>query len=653
MLSKSARSTLLQLANNTTLIGQTQQRISSGRKFDSVIEGGSDYLKARGYQKSADELLGYKQNMDDGLNVIKSTISGVKSSKSMLEQLRSVAEDAQDGSLSEALAASRAGNIVAQYDNLVGDTGLQGVNLVDGSISGASGEATWNDITGKFSADLGSSSISLYDVKEYNGALIASGYDDDAGESKLLHYDGTTWTDIISDTGYANLDLGSIYKYGEKIIVVGEDLDSGEGKIVIYDGSTWTDVSAEAGTTDFYYADFSEYNGELYVSVGSSGDSNLLTYDGSTWTDITSSTGFFGVSSNYSQEYDGKLFMAMDAYSGPSTYSRKLMSYDGAGGWQEYDINTILGLSSHFESYELFEYNGNLLLSGREAASGDNHIVSYDGTTWTDITSDTGSSDLSIDGYYKYDGKLFISGFDNDVGASKFLGYDGTTWTDIEGDLPISNVGIESFHEYNGEFFISAYDQDTYAGKLLSYDGTVWSDLTSDLPYPSVNTSYFNGIYEYDSQLFVAIYDDDISKPFLFTYGSENDSEGYNVNFSANTTYGVNTKDLTSTSVDLDIATLDFTAAGAADTIARIDTAIDQMEIYERQLTTSSILIQTRIDFTETMSSSFTEMYDKLTLVDVNEEAANLMALQTQQQLMMNTLSFGMESQASLLSLFR
>ncbi|MHA1538917.1 MAG: flagellin N-terminal helical domain-containing protein [Alphaproteobacteria bacterium] len=85
MLSNSARRTLLQLTNNTTLIGQAQQRISTGRKFTSVLDGGADFLKARGYQKSADELFGYKQNMDDGLSIIKSTISGVKSSKSMLQ----------------------------------------------------------------------------------------------------------------------------------------------------------------------------------------------------------------------------------------------------------------------------------------------------------------------------------------------------------------------------------------------------------------------------------------------------------------------------------------------------------------------------------------------------------------------------------------
>ncbi|MHA1539066.1 MAG: flagellin [Alphaproteobacteria bacterium] len=97
MLSISARNTLLQLANNTTLISQTQQRISSGRKFNSVIEGGADYLKARSYQKSSDELLEYKQNMDDGLSTIKSTLSSIKTSKSMLEQLRSVAAEAQDG----------------------------------------------------------------------------------------------------------------------------------------------------------------------------------------------------------------------------------------------------------------------------------------------------------------------------------------------------------------------------------------------------------------------------------------------------------------------------------------------------------------------------------------------------------------------------
>ncbi|MHA1538925.1 MAG: flagellin [Alphaproteobacteria bacterium] len=163
MLSSSARITLLQLANNASQINQTQQRISSGRKFSSVLDGGADFFKARGYQKSADEFLGYKQNMDDGLSMIKSTMEGVKSSKSMLEQLRSVAEDSQDGTLDEATALSRAGNILSQYDGLLADTNVNGTNLVDGALGGGGGSF---------------SGPSPYDASLWEDSAIDTGYSD-------------------------------------------------------------------------------------------------------------------------------------------------------------------------------------------------------------------------------------------------------------------------------------------------------------------------------------------------------------------------------------------------------------------------------------------------------------------------------------------
>ncbi|MHA1539995.1 MAG: hypothetical protein ACTSXQ_05935 [Alphaproteobacteria bacterium] len=183
---------------------------------------------------------------------------------------------------------------------------------------------------------------------------------------------------------------------------------------------------------------------------------------------------------------------------------------------------------------------------------------------------------------------------------------------------------------------------------MAAYDGKNVYDISADIGF---SAPFVNEYAEYGDQKLLFVEDGVTGESKLLTYNAAEPS--YDINFSANTDHGVKLQDIRSSNIDLDIATLDFTAAGAGDTLAKIDAAIDQMEVYERQLSTSSILIQTRMDFTETMSTSFTEMYDKLTLVDTNEEAANLMALQTQQQLMMNALSFGMDSQASLLSLFR
>ncbi|MHA1540195.1 MAG: flagellin, partial [Alphaproteobacteria bacterium] len=314
MLSKSARSTLLSMANNASQIKQTQFRMSSGRKFDSILDGGADYQKARGYQKSADELFGYKQNMDDGLSVIKSTISGVKSSKSMLQQLRSVAEDAQDGGLSEALAASRAGDIVSQYDNLVGDIGLQGVNLVNGSTGGGAvnsyDPALWEDITVDFMADVGGSEVDVRESFFYNEETFINVYD--GSDYKLGSYDGTNWHDIAIDTGVSSFKVNQSYEYNGELFIRGEDRDASTSKLLKYDGTTWTDISTLPGyaVTDTTFMNIQGYNGELFLDLRDDGFENkLFVYDGSAWSNITSALGTSSFNSAQMYELNGQLIV--------------------------------------------------------------------------------------------------------------------------------------------------------------------------------------------------------------------------------------------------------------------------------------------------------------------------------------------------------
>lgn len=62
--------------------------------------------------------------------------------------------------------------------------------------------------------------------------------------------------------------------------------------------------------------------------------------------------------------------------------------------------------------------------------------------------------------------------------------------------------------------------------------------------------------------------------------------------------------------------------------------------------------VQIREDFTENMINNLTTGADKLTLADANEEAANLLALQTRQSLATNSLSLASQSAQSVLRLF-
>lgn len=92
---------------------------------------------------------------------------------------------------------------------------------------------------------------------------------------------------------------------------------------------------------------------------------------------------------------------------------------------------------------------------------------------------------------------------------------------------------------------------------------------------------------------------------------------------------------------------------------ASIDTALDQVNKatsllraqaseFGQNLSTVTI----REDFTQNMINNLQTGADKLTLADMNEESANLLALQTRQQLATNSLSMANQAAQSVLSLF-
>ena len=90
-----------------------------------------------------------------------------------------------------------------------------------------------------------------------------------------------------------------------------------------------------------------------------------------------------------------------------------------------------------------------------------------------------------------------------------------------------------------------------------------------------------------------------------------------------------------------------------------IDTALDQitkatslLRAQASEFGQNLSTVQIRQDFTENMINNLQTGADKLTLADMNEESANLLALQTRQQLATNSLSMANQAAQSVLSLF-
>jgi len=87
--------------------------------------------------------------------------------------------------------------------------------------------------------------------------------------------------------------------------------------------------------------------------------------------------------------------------------------------------------------------------------------------------------------------------------------------------------------------------------------------------------------------------------------------------------------------------------------ITQLDTALTTLRAQAQTLGSNVALLKTRLDFTTAYTNELTSGAGKLTLADINEEGANLLALQTRQQLGVNALSFAGQAEKSILSLFR
>ena len=99
-------------------------------------------------------------------------------------------------------------------------------------------------------------------------------------------------------------------------------------------------------------------------------------------------------------------------------------------------------------------------------------------------------------------------------------------------------------------------------------------------------------------------------------------------------------------------ATLSAATSRATVTTA-LDAAIATLNAKAKTLGSNVALLQTRLDFSTSYANELQTGSDKLVLADITEEGANLVALQTRQQLGISSLSFAGNSEQSVLSLFR
>jgi len=136
-LSSATRTNLLSLQRTTGLIGRTQERLASGLKVNSAIDDALAFFKARNLNARASDLSAIKDDIVNGISVLRATVQGLETIESVLKQMKALAQSAVSSpeSSTRAKLASQFNELRSQVDNIMEDASYSGVNLLKNTTS--------------------------------------------------------------------------------------------------------------------------------------------------------------------------------------------------------------------------------------------------------------------------------------------------------------------------------------------------------------------------------------------------------------------------------------------------------------------------------------------------------------------------------------
>jgi len=171
-LTASMRSNLLSLQNTASLMDQTQERLSTGKKVNSAIDNPSSYYTAQSLTNRASDLSGLLDSMGQAISTIKAADEGIEAITSFVEQAKAVANSALETKDAEERDKymSQYNSIRDQINQLAKDSGYKGVNLINGdSLTVTFNEDRTSDLTiaaqNATTTGLGINEASAWDAK--------------------------------------------------------------------------------------------------------------------------------------------------------------------------------------------------------------------------------------------------------------------------------------------------------------------------------------------------------------------------------------------------------------------------------------------------------------------------------------------------------
>jgi len=132
-LTASARANLAALTKTATLLGTTQEALSTGKAVNSASDNATAYFASQGFLNSANNLNNVKNNLSTALEAVNSYDNSISDISSVVVQLQGVATQAlgTTDTGTRAGLASQFNALATQLDLLVNDATFNGTNLLN------------------------------------------------------------------------------------------------------------------------------------------------------------------------------------------------------------------------------------------------------------------------------------------------------------------------------------------------------------------------------------------------------------------------------------------------------------------------------------------------------------------------------------------
>jgi len=133
VLTAGVRANLLQLQSTAATITNTQSKLATGKRVNSALDNPINFFTAQGLSNRASDLTNLLDSMSTAISTIQAANNGLTSITKLVQSAQALASQAQQTSdATVRLGLSTQFNAIkTQIDQLAGDSGFNGINLLD------------------------------------------------------------------------------------------------------------------------------------------------------------------------------------------------------------------------------------------------------------------------------------------------------------------------------------------------------------------------------------------------------------------------------------------------------------------------------------------------------------------------------------------